>query len=476
MVFNSQVFIFLFAPLAIGIYWLLPVRFRVAWLVLASYLFYTYWDWRFAGLLAAVTVVTYACALGTGAARGRASEGAWFLLAVLANLGMLVWFKYAGLLAQSLDALGGALHLGRVPIPALLYPVGLSFYVFQAISYLADVYRRKTAPTRSLLQFAAFVSLFPHLVAGPLFRWNDVGAQLAALPRRLDPARLNLGLVFFAAGLVKKVLVSDNMAYFSDPLWLDWRHLVPGEAWAAALGYTLQIYFDFAGYSLMALGLGYLLGLDLPQNFNSPYRASDISDFWRRWHMTLSFWLRDYLFTPIANRLAAAWRPLGFRRAALWGSQAALMVTFGICGLWHGAAWTYAVWGLYHGALQVVHHGLRDGLKLRWRGGWPGRCGTLLLVLLGWVLFRAESFACAGSMLRAMFDLPHLAARCAIPKGFFAVAIPALLWAVFAPNLYELVHVRQARPRVWALIVLGLLVAAAVLLLGDSSPFLYYQF
>ena len=476
MVFNSQVFIFIFAPLAIGIYWLLPRRFRVAWLTLASYLFYAYWDWRFCGLLATVTVLTYACALGIGSARRPTAARTWFLIALLGNVGMLVWFKYAGLLAQTLDSLGGALHLGRIPVPALLFPVGLSFYVFQAISYLADVYRRRAAPTRSLLQFAAFVSLFPHLAMGPLFRWREVGMQLGELPQRLEPAKLNLGLVFFAAGLLKKVLVADNMAYFSDPLWLDWRHLVPGEAWAAALGYTVQLYFDFAGYSLMALGLGYLLGLDLPQNFNSPYRATDIGDFWRRWHMTLSFWLRDYLFTPIANRLAEAWRPLGFRRAALWGSQASLLVTFGICGLWHGAAWTYAVWGLYHGGLQVVHHWLRDGLKVRWRGGWAGRIGTLLLVLLGWVLFRAESFSCAGTMLKNMFDLPHLAAPCAIPKGYFAVAVPGLLWAVFAPNLYEFVHVRKAKPRVWTLIVLGILAAGAVLLLSDSSPFLYTQF
>ena len=463
MLFSSQVFIFIFAPLAIAVYWLIPQRYRLGWLVVASYMFYGYWDWRFCGLMIAVTCFSFAAARRIEAAKYASVRRGWLIAAIAANASLLGYFKYAGFLATTLNAVGRFLHAGGpLPVPEMLFPVGISFYVFEAISYTVDVYRRQVKATASLLHFAGFISLFPHLVAGPIMRWRQLGPQLAAIPERLDMARLNLGLCFFAAGLTKKVLIADRLAYFADPLWLDFRHLAPGEAWAATLGYTLQIYFDFSGYSLMAIGLGHLLGLSLPQNFNSPYRATDIADFWRRWHMTLSAWIRDYLFFPLG----------GMHKLRRW---AALFIAMLLAGLWHGAAWTFVIWGGYHGLLLVIHHALRE-LKLRFRAGWPGRFGMLFLVMLGWVVFRSNGLPMALSMLRTMFSVGRFGETCSVPSAFFAIAIPALLWAVFAPNTYELLHVRQARPRAWALAALGVLAAVAVLLLSDSSPFLYYQF
>lgn len=463
MTFSSQVFVFLFAPLAIVLYWVLPKRLRLLWLIAASFAFYAYWDWRYSGLLLLTAGVDYCAALRMAAAPSRNHARAWLALSLAVNLGQLVVFKYLGFAAQTLNSITSWLEQGSpLPVLSLVLPLGLSFFTLQSLSYTIDVYRRRQEPTRSLLAYVAYVSFFPRLVAGPIARWRELGVQLAALPERLDRRELSLGLAFFAAGLVKKVLIADRLAYYINPLWLDWRHLTPAEAWAAALGYTLQLYFDFAGYSLMAIGLGYLLGISLPPNFRAPYQAASIADFWRRWHITLSFWLRDYVFQPAG----------GMHVVRRWG---ALLLTMLVCGVWHGAGWTFVIWGLYHGVLVLAHHALRER-KLRWRGGWLGRLGTFVLVLLGWVVFRAPDMRAALSVLGAMLGVQHATRPSAIPNGFAPLALIALLWALLAPDAFTLLHDRRARPAAWALALLGVLAAVAVLMLGDTSPFLYNQF
>jgi len=463
MLFHSQVFIFLFAPLAITLYWLLPKRLRLGWLALASYFFYGWWDWRFCFVMLLTTFVDFICGQKIGAATSARARKGWLALSLLVDLGLLGFFKYAAFTAGTVNALleaaGGA---PRLPLLEIVLPVGISFYTFQSLSYTIDVYNGRVKPTRSFIHYMAFVSLFPQLVAGPIVRYKQLGGQLLSLPERLTSRNLSLGLTFFAAGLVKKVLIADRLAYFTDQLWLDWRHLLPAEAWSAALGFSLQLYFDFAGYSLMAIGLGYLLGLSLPQNFNSPYRASDVADFWRRWHISLSTWLRDYLFLRIGG-------------LTVRGRWPALVLTMLLTGLWHGAAWTFVLWGGYHGLLLLVHHGLRH-FGIKWRGGWTGSFGTLLLVILGWVLFRAETLPSAMHVLKSMLSLGGLGLGGAVAPAFIAIIVLALLWAIFAPNLYELIHVRQAQPRTWALACLGVLAAVCVMLASESGPFLYYQF
>ena len=480
MIFSSQVFIFGFAPLAIGIYWLLPQRWRLLWLVIASYVFYAWADWRFCLLMLTTTVVDFVAAqmmgrlgggaglragqlAGTESRATNAQRRAWLIFTLCINLGLLGFFKYAGFFARSFNALFAVLHQpSQIPVVELVFPVGISFYTFVSLGYSIDVYRRAVKPTRDFIQYAAYVSMFPHLVAGPIIRWREMGDQLAHIPRRLASDQAALGLLFFAAGLIKKVLIADRLAYYVDPLWTDYTHLSMVEAWAAALGYGLQVYFDFAGYSLMAVGLGLLLGLRLPQNFNAPYRAADIADFWHRWHMTLSTWLRDYVFLSIGG-------------LKLDRRYFALFATMVIAGLWHGANWTFVLWGAYHGALLVMHHGLR-ARKVKWHGGWPGRIGTLLLVTLGWVLFRAQTFHIAATVYRELFALQTLAQNPRIPKGFWPICLVALLWAVLAPSAYDAWLNKSQRPRRLAVVALGLLAAAAILLLTQSSPFLYYQF
>jgi len=463
VLFCSPIFIFAFAPLAIVGYWLTPLRWRLAWLAAMSYLFYGWWDWRFCFAMLLTTCVDYVAGRMIAGATTPGARRGWLAVSLCVDLGLLGFFKYAAFTAGSLNAALEAFGLtGSLPVLSVVLPVGISFYTFQSLSYTLDIYYGKVKPAKSLLHYMAFVSLFPQLVAGPIVRYSQLGKQLLALPQRLDRRRLNLGLTFFAAGLVKKVLIADQLAYYSDPLWLHWRTLAPAEALAATLGFTLQLYFDFSGYSLMAIGLGYLLGLELPQNFNSPYRSTDAADFWRRWHMTLSFWLRDYVFL----------RSGGMHRTRRWF---ALVWTMFLCGLWHGAAWSFVIWGLYHGVLLLVHHGLR-ALGIRWKGGWWGRIGTLTLVIAGWVVFRAESLPAAMAMLGRILSVAHWAEPAVLSRTFIVLLIGALLWSILAPNLCELIHVRKAQPRRWALAALAFLAAAAMMLSSQSSPFLYYQF
>jgi alginate O-acetyltransferase complex protein AlgI len=463
VIFSSQVFIFCFAPLAILLFWVLPQRWRLCWLVVTSYVFYAWADWRFCQLMLTTTLVDFSAAQKIAARESKAARRAWLAFTLFINLGLLGFFKYAVFFSESFNALFAVLHQpAQVPIVELVFPVGISFYTFVSLGYTIDVYRGTVRPTRSFVTYAAYVSMFPHLVAGPIIRWREMGEQLAHIPRRLAAEQAALGCLFFAAGLSKKVLIADRLALYVDPLWSDYMHLSGPEAWAATLGYGLQVYFDFAGYSLMAVGLGLLLGLRLPQNFNSPYRAADIADFWHRWHISLSTWLRDYVFLTIG----------GLRIDRRWF---AVFLTMVIAGLWHGANWTFVLWGAYHGALLVIHHALRAG-KVKWYGGWPGRIGTLLLVMLGWVLFRSDSLRAAGIMYSRIFDLASFRVAPKIPATYWPLLIVALLWAVMAPNAYEPWHTQGYRPSRRLVIALGLLAALAVMLLSQSSPFLYYQF
>lgn len=463
MAFTSTLFLLVFAPLVIAGYWLIPPRLRLAWLTAASYAFYAWWDWRCCLVLLATTAINYIAGFRLHSARSRAESKAWFAVAVIGSVGLLVYFKYAVFAIQSSAALAAWLNISlHTSVPEIIAPIGLSFYTFQALTYSIDIFWKRTKPAQSFLHFAAFVSMFPQLISGPIVRWRHIQQQLLTQPRWLPLERANIGLTLVAAGLVKKVLIADRLAYYVDPLWSDYLRLAPAEAWLAMLGYGLQLYFDFSGYSLIAIGLAQLLGCSLPQNFNSPYRAASIGDFWRRWHMTLSAWLREYLFVALG----------GLHLRQRWF---ALLGTMLLTGLWHGAAWTFVVWGGYHGFLLLLHHLFRE-LKLKWRGGSWGTAGTLLLVMLGWMLFRAPDLHTAGYMYLKLIDVTDYGQASHLQLPFVLLIVLGFVWAVFAPNAYSLIFTQGVRPRPAVLVLLGFLAAAAVLFLSDSTPFLYYQF
>jgi alginate O-acetyltransferase complex protein AlgI len=466
VLFNSYVFVLAFLPVALLGWWGLPAgRARLLWLTLASYFFYGWWDWRFVPLMLLSTSADY----WTGAYLARATDPARrraaLVLLLVFNLGILGVFKYYDFFASTLNGLGAALGVaGDLPLLHVVLPVGISFYTFNSISYTIDIYRGRLAPARNFLEFAAFVAMFPHLVAGPIVRYADMAPQFERLEPAPDRAMWVMGWWFFGLGMTKKVLLADPIAsHVVTPLWSHLAGLDSAEAWLAVLGYTLQIYFDFSGYSDMAVGLAFLLGFRFPQNFDSPYRAASVAEFWRRWHMSLSFWLRDYLYIP-----------LGGSRSSLALAARNLVLVMFLGGLWHGAAWTFVVWGLYHGALLAGHAACQAR-------GWVPRSRpvavglTFLAVMVGWVFFRSATLADAIRLLGRMAGLSGgeggtlalLDRSLALP---LLVVGLALVW--LAPNSWEL---RLPRSRLAAVALAGLFLLC-LLQFATPSPFLYFQF
>jgi len=484
VLFNSQAFLFAFLPVV----WLVYVTLRRRrldawahpWLLLASVFFYAWWDWRYLGLLAPLVVFNFVVALRLEASRRRAVRHALLVFGVAVNLAVLAYFKYAGFLLDNVRALSG----WALPVVAITLPLGISFFVFQKIAYLVDVCRGMPAERR-LSRYALFVSFFPQLIAGPIVHYREIKPSFD----RKHPSRaairrdLAVGLSIFAIGLAKKAIVADSLAPFADAAFegvAQGQPLDAASAWAGAFCYTFQLYFDFSGYSDMAVGLARMFGIDLPFNFHSPYKAPNVRDFWRRWHVTLSNFLRDYLYIPLGGGRHHAMR-----------TALSLFVTMALGGLWHGANWTFVAWGVYHGVLLAVH---RLAQKV-----WPWRvpraaavATTFVLVALGWVTFRAPDIGVAGAYYAAMFRSP-LDARALDPAlvGWLLVAA-LIVWT--APSTAEVFRVElRLIPRTLARgepverrilwratraigFAAGALLLASALMINRVSPFLYFQF
>ncbi len=338
MLFNSYIFLFGFLPLALLGWWGLHGKTqRLTFLTLASWVFYGWWDWRFVPMLVASTALNYAGGLLIACAGGARRRRLLLAATIVVNLAPLAYFKYSNFFLGSLEGLGTAVGL-PLDVPALrvLLPIGISFYTFNSISYTIDVFQRSIEPTRSFVEYSTFVAMFPHLIAGPIVRFTDIAANLRRPAVELSATAATMGLFFLGCGLAKKLVVADQLLSPTvDRLFADPAGLGLVAAWAAAIGYALQLYFDFSGYSDMAVGLAWLLGFAFPQNFNSPYKAVSLTDFWTRWHMTLSLWMRDYLFTPMARRFAVGGTSRTGWRERL-GTYACLFLTMAIVGLWHG--------------------------------------------------------------------------------------------------------------------------------------------
>jgi len=462
MLFPTYIFVFLFAPVAIGGFWLIKHRTaRLAWLALMSYIFYGYWEWAFTSLLIVSTIINYFSGLKLARISNDRARKAWFCLAMIVNLGMLGFFKYYMLFARTIDSIFGWTNAGQgLPNWNIILPIGISFFTFQAMSYTIDVYRRDIKPTKDFIEFAAYIALFPQLIAGPIVRYREIMETLKNLPRKFSSVNLNLGLFYFSTGLIRKVLIADQIAAIIDPMFALSGTLQPLEAWLMMIGYSFQLYMDFSGYSLMAIGLGHMLGFKFPQNFNNPYTAVSISDFWRRWHMTLSRWLRDYLYIPLGGRD---------------NRYVALGVTMLLGGLWHGAEWTFMVWGLYHGILLQLHHHLKRYSWIPRNVIWA-KAGTFIVATVGWVFFRPPTFAESFGILGKMFDIPGLFAQVSINYTLVFLILVGFAWEYLIPNEVVYIREKKAKPLVAWAIVLGLLMALCVLHFSQPAPFIYYQF
>jgi alginate O-acetyltransferase complex protein AlgI len=462
MLFNSVVFLFGFLPVAYVVFWSLrSTRSRHIWLAITGYVFYGYWNPWFTLLMLFSTLVSYFAGLGFLRWTDPRKRKLCLVIPVATDLALLGFFKYANF---GLDTAEATLHLlGRnVQLPHLdiVLPIGISFYTFHTISYIVDSYRGTIKPTRSFPEFAAYVSLFSQLVAGPIVRFRTLEADLEALGETSRTRWLGKGIAFFIVGLVEKVIVADTIAAFVDPALARYDLLSTAGTWLAMLGYTFQLYFDFSGYSTMAVGLGLLFGLRIPQNFNSPYKSKDPQEFWSRWHISLSTCLRDYLYIP-----------LGGNRHGKWQTYRNLMLTMLIGGLWHGASWTFVIWGAYHGALLSLHRAYGrpwDGLHAGVR-----QLGMFLMVLIGWVLFRATTFSMAMSIYHRMF-VPTSGELVEQPVLAALVLCVAAWWAMIGPNEYELNLETTGPKRIALTAAFG--ASLAVIIGSPFSPFLYFQF
>jgi D-alanyl-lipoteichoic acid acyltransferase DltB (MBOAT superfamily) len=515
MLFNSYSFILLFLPIAAAGFFLIARSGRhswaIAWLVFASLLFYGLWNPIFLSVIFASILFNY----GWGMLVGRGSKR---LLAfgIVANLGLLGYFKYAGFFV---DNLAEATGIAFAP-PTIILPVAVSFYTFQQIAYLVDVYHGKIRD-HNFLNYCLFVTFFPRLMQGPIVYYDEIMPQFAQKEISLfNPRMVAAGLTIFFFGLFKKVVIADGLAVYATPAFEAARHMYTLsflEAWEGALAYTLQIYFDFSGYSDMAIGLAYLFGIRIPLNFNSPYKSLNVIDFWRRWHMSLSRFLRDYLYIPLGgNRKGEARRFTN------------LMITMLLGGLWHGAAWTFVLWGGLHGDFLVINHGwvkIKQRLGLQATAGWFGRliAGTLtfLAVTVAWVFFRADSVSSAWRMLGSMAGLNGFALPEKYLEKFGPLTAQLKLWGVdfqamhyfegsneviyialallivwLAPNVQQMMDLcapylnilgkekKLPAPPAWLTwrpslrwaIVLLLCALASVLSLSRASEFLYFQF
>jgi alginate O-acetyltransferase complex protein AlgI len=462
MLFNSLVFLLLFLPVTYIVFWLLrSARGRYVWLTVTGYVFYGYWDARFCLLMAFSTLVSYTAGRGLLRWTDPRHRRLCLVIPITVDLLLLGFFKYANFGLDTARQISHWLgHETTLPHLNIILPVGISFYTFHTISYIVDSYRGVVRPTRNFFEFSAYVSLFSQLVAGPIVRFRQIEADLEALGEATRGRWLYRGITFLGIGLVQKVLIADTLAAFVDPALASYQTLSTVGAWLAMLGYSCQLYFDFSGYSTMAVGLGYMFGLRIPRNFNSPYRALDPSDFWRRWHISLSTCMRDYLYIPF-----------GGNRGSGLATVRNLMLTMLIGGLWHGAAWTFVAWGAYHGLLLIGYRYVAPG----WDAlpTWVRRPGMWVLVVVGWVLFRSRDFTMATSLLGKMFTLT---AGALVPNAPIAVGVllVAVAWAAAGPDPFEMKQERSLRRD----LTLAAAYGASLAIIGAmrTSPFLYFQF
>jgi alginate O-acetyltransferase complex protein AlgI len=462
MLFNSYAFLLAFLPVALAGWWLIRgTPWRLAWLCGMSYLFYGYWDWRFVPLMAGTTLVDYFAGRAIAASTSRPRRTGLLVLSLTFNLGLLAFFKYAGFAARSLNSLAALVgQPGLLPVLDLLLPLGISFYIFESVSYTIDIYRGEAKPARSLLHYALFISIFPKLIAGPIIRYTDVEEQYRHLPEAPRHEQIWNGVLFCVIGMVKKVLIADSIAARIDPVLNAGAPGTLAMGWLTLAGYTLQIYFDFSGYSDMAVGLGFLLGFRFPQNFDRPYLARNISEFWSRWHMTLSRWLRDYLFIPLGGSHGGA--ALTVRN---------LFLTMFLGGLWHGASGMFVLWGLYHGALLAAYHATRR-LTTVVLPAWLCRAAVCLAVAIGWVPFRSPDHQFAAAWYHSLVRFDALGSPTALGSAFPLLLGLGAAWVLWVPEPWSM----SLPPKRRVAVALATALTLCILHLGRQSPFLYFQF
>jgi alginate O-acetyltransferase complex protein AlgI len=389
MVFSSPIFLFLFLPVVLGLYFISPGKLKNLFLLVASIFFYAWGEVFFVGVMLASIIINYLAAILINRLRGTQKVKVFLVVAIIANLGLLAFYKYANFLVENLNALLAGLEIAPIAIDPVHLPIGISFFTFQALSYIIDVYRGAARVQKNPINVALYISLFPQLIAGPIVRYHDVARQIIA--RKHSIALFSEGVQRFIIGFAKKVLIANPLGLVADQIFeIPLEHVNAGLIWLGIFCYSLQIYFDFSGYSDMAIGLGRMFGFRYLENFNYPYISRSVQEFWRRWHISLSNWFRDYLYIP-----------LGGNRCAPWRVYFNLVTVFFLCGLWHGASWNFVIWGLLHGSFLIFER-LGLGSVLGLFHPIIRHVYVLLFLMISWVFFRADDLPSSITYLAAM--------------------------------------------------------------------------
>lgn len=484
MVFSSIFFLFFFLPITLILYFSVGVKLRNLILLLASLLFYAWGEVGYVLLMLFSISINWIFGLLIDGSKDNPKECKLYLISGVAlNLIPLAFFKYGNFLVDNLALVGIELFSSVLGNNEIHLPIGISFFTFQAISYIADVYRNTAAVQRKPINLALYIALFPQLIAGPIVRYHDVAQQI--VKRTVTLVRFQSGVQRFVIGLGKKVLIANNIGAVADHIYVLPVETLPAHLlWLGMLTYTLQIYYDFSAYSDMAIGLGKMFGFQFLENFNYPYSARSIQEFWRRWHISLSSWFRDYLYIP-----------LGGNRKSTLRTYSNLLIVFFLCGLWHGASWTFVIWGLYHGLFLILERG---GLG-RIVGKLPllvQQCYALLVIMIGWVFFRAESLGQAVNYITSLgnFSTPaYLDAKLFAAMNvefylalFFGIlfSYPIIPWltAKYSEILSRASKstglLLQSTTTICMVVVMSFIViySSAQLMSGSHNPFLYFRF
>lgn len=475
MVFSSLIFLFVFLPVILISYYLTPRNHRNALLLIFSLLFFLWGSGWFLLLFVISALVDYVVGLFIDRNKGRSSAHWWLLFSIIFNISLLVYFKYSNFFIANLN--GTLFYLGVKPIgwTKVILPIGISFFTFHKISYIVDVYRGTRHALISFVDFALYLAFFPQLIAGPIVRFHEINEQIKSRTETIE--KFYQGVLRFLWGLIKKIIFANSCGIIADAVFgLDIGMVDFKLAWLGVFAYTLQIYLDFSAYSDMAIGLGLMFGFRLPENFNRPYSAVSITDFWRRWHMSLSRFFRDYVYFP-----------LGGNRIGVYRTYINLMIIFILCGMWHGANWTFLIWGLYHGGLLVIERltglrtldaGSRLLLVLK-------RISTLLLVMVGWVFFRSASLSQAKVFIKGMFipiqmPVPLEISLLLNGRNVFFMIVAALV--LFLPRDFSgaefLLKEKASIIAVPQLILIVIMAFYSItsLVSGSYNPFIYFQF
>jgi alginate O-acetyltransferase complex protein AlgI len=467
MLFHTVEFLSFFA-VVFPVYWMLPWhRGRMLWLLAASFFFYMSWNpWLITLILFSATL-DYCVALRLEKVTAPRVRKLLVAFSVTCNLGLLAFFKYTNFLLGTAHSMLGWFHVKLDPtFVNIILPLGISFYTFETISYIVDVYRGRIKAARNLLDYALYIMFFPHLIAGPIVRPGDFLPQVGRRKRFSWP-RLNVGVQLFLVGLFKKAVLADHLSAAVDPVFKTPAAYETATLWLAVVGYAAQIFCDFSGYSDMAIGLAHLFGFKLHANFNMPYLAANITEFWRRWHISLSSWLRDYLYIPLGGNRGGAKR-----------TYCNLLLTMLLGGLWHGASWTFVFWGFFHGAALALHRAIPAPRWLAARAFRPlGVAATFLTVCVGWVFFRAHTFSQATLILRR---LVRPTSGASLDGATASVALICLAIVLASHGVGQFVNVgrldRRLPPAVVGAALGMLLMAALVLLPRERAVFIYFQF